>query len=201
MFYSIGVVFILVNMFLSIIIENFNKRVKRNKDLQSNECKIVDFVTAVNELVGIEVVIDFLPKGISSDRCRRRENGPTKLRNWRRVDWFVTLIQTGWWWWRRFSQEWWRNDLPSIGYQTEILRLRTTDAGISAVCVLISSDTDRTPSKNDPIYIVFLKLSTAGLACQCFKMPVVSVRTAVNCLSSAEKKMPPPSPPLKKAGM
>ena len=43
-FYSIGVVFILVNMFLSIIIENFN-RVKRNNDLQSNEYEIVDFMT------------------------------------------------------------------------------------------------------------------------------------------------------------
>lgn len=43
-FYSIGVVFILVNMFLSIIVENF-KRVKRNNDLQSNEYEIVDFMT------------------------------------------------------------------------------------------------------------------------------------------------------------
>ena len=43
-FYSIGVVFILINMFLSIIIENF-KRVKRNNDLQSNEYEIVDFMT------------------------------------------------------------------------------------------------------------------------------------------------------------
>ena len=43
-FYSIGVVFILVNMFLSIIIENFN-RVKQNNDLQSNEHEIIDFIT------------------------------------------------------------------------------------------------------------------------------------------------------------
>lgn len=43
-FYSIGVVFILVNMFLSIIIENF-RRVKSNNDLQSNEYEIVDYMT------------------------------------------------------------------------------------------------------------------------------------------------------------
>ena len=43
-FYSVGVVFILINMFLSIIIENF-RRVKRNNDLQSNEHEIVDFMT------------------------------------------------------------------------------------------------------------------------------------------------------------
>lgn len=43
-FYSIGVVFILVNMFLSIIIENFNK-VKQHNDLQSNEHEIIDFMT------------------------------------------------------------------------------------------------------------------------------------------------------------
>lgn len=42
-FYSIGVVFILVNMFLSIIIENF-KRVKNDNDLQSNEHEIIDFI-------------------------------------------------------------------------------------------------------------------------------------------------------------
>ena len=42
-FYSVGVVFILINMFLSIIIENF-KAVKRNNDLQSNEHEIVDFM-------------------------------------------------------------------------------------------------------------------------------------------------------------
>ena len=43
-FYSIGVVFILINMFLSIIIENF-KKVKRDNDLQSNEHEIIDFIT------------------------------------------------------------------------------------------------------------------------------------------------------------
>lgn len=43
-FYSIGVVFILINMFLSIIIENF-KKVKQDNDLQSNEHEIIDFMT------------------------------------------------------------------------------------------------------------------------------------------------------------
>ncbi|XP_032242532.2 polycystin-1 isoform X2 [Nematostella vectensis] len=43
-FYSIVVVFILINMFISIIIENF-QRVKSQNDLQSNEYEIVDFMT------------------------------------------------------------------------------------------------------------------------------------------------------------
>lgn len=42
-FYSIGVVFIFVNMFLLIIVENF-KRVKCNNDFQFNEYEIVDFM-------------------------------------------------------------------------------------------------------------------------------------------------------------
>lgn len=41
--YNITVVFILMNMFVSIIIENF-KRVKRDNDLQSNEYEIIDFM-------------------------------------------------------------------------------------------------------------------------------------------------------------
>ena len=41
--YSMGIVFILMNMFVSIIIENF-KRVKRDNDLQSNEYEIIDFM-------------------------------------------------------------------------------------------------------------------------------------------------------------
>ena len=84
-FYSIGVVFILVNMFLSIIIENF-QRVKRNNDLQSNEYEIGDFMTEqfttwLEYKSRLISKIGFSSKGISSDRCTRRENGLTKLRN------------------------------------------------------------------------------------------------------------------------
>ena len=61
-FYSIGVVFILVNILLSIIIKNF-KSAKRNNDLQSDEYEIVDFMTTIYELVGIEVVIDLQKSG------------------------------------------------------------------------------------------------------------------------------------------
>jgi len=61
-FYSIGVVFTLVNIFLSIIIKNF-KSAKLNNDLQSDEYEIVDFMTTIYELVGIEVVIDFQKSG------------------------------------------------------------------------------------------------------------------------------------------
>ena len=59
--YSLSVVFTLMNMFVSIIIENF-KRVKRDNDLQSNEYEIVDFM--------IEQLKSLL--GVSSRRIRRR---------------------------------------------------------------------------------------------------------------------------------
>ena len=97
-FYSIGVVFILVNMFLSIIIENF-KRVKRNNDLQSNEYEIVDFMT--------EQFLDWLglrSRSIFKNRVfaegeferpvykkRKRKNEAAQLKE--RVDRLVSLIQ------------------------------------------------------------------------------------------------------------
>ena len=86
-FYSKGEVFILVNMFLSIIIENFKEWREATTSNLTNTRSLTLWQS--NLWVGWDWVRDrfskigFLPKGISIDMCTRRENGLTKLRNWR----------------------------------------------------------------------------------------------------------------------
>ena len=97
-FYSIGVVFILVNMFLSIIIENF-KRVKRNNDLQSNEYEIVDFMTEhFMSWLGLRSRSIFKSRVFAEGnfdrpvyKKRKRTDEVAQLKD--RVDRLVTLIQ------------------------------------------------------------------------------------------------------------
>ena len=97
-FYSIGVVFILVNMFLSIIIENF-KRVKRNNDLQSNEYEIVDFMTEqFMSWLGLRSRSIFKNRVFAEGnfdrpvyKKRKRTDEAAQLKD--RVDRLVTLIQ------------------------------------------------------------------------------------------------------------
>lgn len=97
-FYSIGVVFILVNMFLSIIIENF-RRVKSNNDLQSNEHEIVDFMTGqFMNWLGLRSRSIFKNRVFAEGhfeqpvyKKRKRADEAAQLKE--RVDRLVTLIQ------------------------------------------------------------------------------------------------------------
>ncbi|KAJ7390029.1 polycystic kidney disease protein 1-like [Desmophyllum pertusum] len=97
-FYSIGVVFILVNMFLSIIIENF-RRVKGNNDLQSNEHEIVDFMAGqFMNWLGLRSRSMFKNRVFAEGhfeqpvyKKRKRADEAAQLKE--RVDRLVTLIQ------------------------------------------------------------------------------------------------------------
>ena len=96
-FYSIGVVFILVNMFLSIIIENF-KKVKRDNDLQSNEHEIVDYITEqFMNWLGFKSRSIFRNRVAAEElarpkyKKRKRKDETQQLKE--RVDRLVTLIK------------------------------------------------------------------------------------------------------------
>ena len=90
--------FILVNMFLSIVIENF-KRVKRNSDLQSNKYEIDDFMTEqFMSWLGLRSRSIFRNRVFAEGdfdrpvyKKRRRTDEAAQLKD--RVDRLLTLIQ------------------------------------------------------------------------------------------------------------
>lgn len=99
-FYSFLVVWVLVNMFISIIIENF-QAVKSNNDLQSNEYEIVDFMTdqfrvwlgwsSWGFIFSSKKVRDY-PMGKPMYKKRKKVNQAENLKD--RVDRLINMIQT-----------------------------------------------------------------------------------------------------------
>lgn len=98
-FYSVLVVFVLINMFISIIIENFNI-VKSNNDLQSNEYEIVDFMMDQFKVwlgwsswgvMFSKNKVGAYPGGKPKYKKRKRVTQADHLQN--RVDRLVDLIQ------------------------------------------------------------------------------------------------------------
>lgn len=97
--YSVIVVFVLINMFISIIIENFQV-VKSNNDLQSNEYEIVDFMMDQFKVwlgwsswgvMFSKNKVHAYPGGKPKYKKRKRETQTDKLNN--RIDRLVELIQ------------------------------------------------------------------------------------------------------------
>lgn len=97
--YSLVVVFVLINMFISIIIENF-QAVKRNNDLQSNEYEIVDFMMDQFKIwlgwsswgvIFSKNKVGSYPMGKPKYKKPKRETETDKLND--RVDRLIELIQ------------------------------------------------------------------------------------------------------------
>ena len=93
----IDVVFIIVSMFQSIVIENF-KKVKRNNDLQSNEYENVDFMTEqFMSWLGLRSRSIFknrvFPEGDFKRPVYKKKRADEAAQLKDRVDRLVTLIQ------------------------------------------------------------------------------------------------------------